>query len=60
VVGEAEDDVAGLCQERLALGVGFVLARVDVAVELDDEAAIGAAEIGDEGADGVLAAELQA
>ena len=60
VVGEAEDAVAGGGEEGIAIGVGLALGVVDRAIELDDEATIRAAEIDDEGADGVLAAELKA
>ena len=59
VIGEAQDAVPGGAQERFPLGIVFALCGVNLAVELDDEATIGAAEIDDERPDGVLAAELQ-
>ena len=59
VVGEAQGAVADGGQEGVAIGIGVALGAVDVTVELDDEAAIGAAEIDDEGPDGMLTAELE-
>lgn len=60
VVGEAEDAVARRLQQGVPLRVVLLRGGVDGAVELEDEAAVGAAEVGDEGPDWVLAAELQA
>jgi hypothetical protein len=58
-VGKAQDGVAGGGQEGFALGVVLTLGEVDGTVELDDEATIGATEIDNERADGMLASELQ-
>ena len=60
-VGKAQNDVAGGGEESFSLGIVLALGRIEVdgAVELDDEATVGAAEIDDEGADRMLTAELQ-
>jgi hypothetical protein len=61
-VWEAEDRVASGGEEGFSLCIVLALGRkaVDGTVKLDDEATVGAAEIDDERADGMLAAELQA
>ncbi len=60
-VGKAQNDVASGGEEGFALGIVLALGRIEVdgAVELDDEATIGAAEIDDERSDGMLAAKLK-
>jgi hypothetical protein len=60
VVGEAEDVVAAGGEGLGAVFVAVGLLVVDGAVEFDGEADGGAAEIEDEGADGVLAPEFEA
>ena len=60
-VWEAEDRVASGGEEGFSLCIVLALWRREVngTVELDDKATVGAAEIGDEWADGMLAAKLQ-
>jgi hypothetical protein len=60
VVRKAQDDVAGKCQRCLSLGVIFLLRGVDIAIQLDSEATVRAAEINDERSDGMLPTKLQA
>ena len=61
-VWEAENRVAGGGEESFSLRIVRALdwREVNGTVELDDKATVGAAEIDDEWADGMLAAELQA
>jgi hypothetical protein len=60
-VWEAEDRVASGGEEGFSLCIVLALCwnEVNGTVELDDKATVGAAEIGDEWTDGMLAAELQ-
>lgn len=57
---DAQHPIAGRAQPRLPVGVRLALRGVDRPIDLDDEQPVRAAEIGDEGADGVLAAKRRA
>ena len=58
--GEARYAVPSRGQKGCSLSIVLTLGGVNSAVELDAQAARGAAEVENEGADGMLAAEFQA
>jgi hypothetical protein len=60
LIGEAQYSIPSSGQERFSLSIILSLCGVDSTVKLDAQTARGAAEVEDEGANGMLAAKLQA
>jgi hypothetical protein len=60
VVGEANDAQVHRIDRGRACGVVLSLPFVDAAVDLDDQAPLGAVEVGNEGAQAVLPSKLEA
>jgi hypothetical protein len=58
VVGESQRSVTGASEPGISLAIA--LSDVERAIELDDQPGAVATEVGDEAADGDLAAEMQA
>jgi hypothetical protein len=61
LIGESEDHVILASKVSVAdlIDGALLLVLVDLSINLDDDSSIAAAEVRDEGADGVLAKELQ-
>jgi hypothetical protein len=59
-IGEANHAVAFRVQPGRALLIVFLLVRVGIAIDLHYKSTGGTVEVYDEGADGMLAAELEA